>query len=49
MGEIIHSALCDDNRVNLVSCMLKLPYGEEEVFVGIPAVKSRSGVKETIE
>ena len=47
-GEIIHSILYDDNRVMPVSCMLEPPYGTDEVFIGIPAVICRKGVRETI-
>lgn len=48
-AEIIKAILQDDNRILPVSAMLHGEYGEEDVYMGVPAVLGAAGVKELVE
>jgi L-lactate dehydrogenase len=47
--EIIKAVLNDENKVIPVSTMLQGEYGENGVYVGVPAVLNGDGVKELME
>lgn len=47
--EIIKVILNDENRVIPVSTLLCGEYGAKDVFVGVPAVLGRQGIKELVE
>jgi L-lactate dehydrogenase len=47
--QIIKAVLHDENKVIPVSAMLNGEYGEEGLYVGVPAVLNSEGVKELVE
>jgi len=47
--QIIKAVLHDENKVIPVSAMLNGEYGEEDIYVGVPAVLNSLGVKELVE
>lgn len=47
--QIIKAVLRDENKVMPVSAMLNGEYGEEGIYVGVPAVLNNQGVKELVE
>ncbi|OOM73548.1 L-lactate dehydrogenase [Clostridium puniceum] len=47
--QIIKAVLFDENKVIPVSAMLNGEYGENGVYVGVPAVLNNKGVKELVE
>ena len=49
LTRIVRAILGDENSVLTVSCKLCGEYGERSVFIGVPAIIGRSGVKEILE
>lgn len=47
--QIIKAILRDENKVIPVSAMLDGEYGEEGVYMGVPAVLNSQGIKELVE
>lgn len=47
--QIIKAVLHDENKVIPVSTLLNGEYGEEDIYVGVPAVLNSLGVKELVE
>jgi len=47
--QIIKAVLRDENKVIPVSAMLNGEYGEEDIYIGVPAVLNSQGVKELVE
>ncbi len=48
-GQIIKAILQDENKVFPISAMLHGEYGEEDIYIGVPAVLTARGVKELVE
>lgn len=48
-GQIIKAILQDENKVFPISAMLHGEYGDEDVYIGVPAVLTAHGVKELVE
>lgn len=47
--QIIKAVLRDENKVIPVSAMLNGEYGEDGIYIGVPAVLNSQGVKELVE
>lgn len=47
--QIIKAVLDDENKVIPVSAMLNGEYGEQGIYIGVPAVLNSQGVKELVE
>lgn len=47
--QIIKAILHDENKVIPVSAMLQGEYGEEDIYIGVPAVLNGQGIKELVE
>ncbi|SDB27366.1 L-lactate dehydrogenase [Ruminococcaceae bacterium FB2012] len=49
LTRIVRAILGDENSVLTVSCKLCGEYGERNVFIGVPTIIGRNGVKEIVE
>lgn len=46
---IIKAVLFDENKIIPVSTLLTGQYGEEDIYIGVPVVLNRDGVREVVE
>lgn len=46
---IIKAILFDENKIIPVSTLLEGQYGEEDIYIGVPVVLNRDGVREVVE
>ncbi len=49
LARITKAILQDENSILTVSTLLEGEYGQEDVYVGVPCVVNRSGVREVVE
>ncbi|GAK39081.1 L-lactate dehydrogenase [Paenibacillus urinalis] len=46
---ITKAILGNENSILTVSCLLEGQYGQEDVYIGVPAIVNRGGIREVIE
>lgn len=46
---VVKAILHDENKIIPVSALLDGEYGEKEVYMGVPCILNRSGIKEVVE
>ena len=49
LARIVHAILSDENSSLSVSCYLNGQYGHKDIFIGVPAIINRNGVREILE
>ncbi len=49
LARVVHAILSDENSSLSVSCYLNGEYGHRDIFIGVPAIVNRNGIREVLE